>query len=108
MVREGLHRCGGDGVDAFVQVSRVVPHAVAYQEGNIRWPLAQRRDREGKHVQPVVEFGAEVPGVHQLREIPVSCRHQAHIDGPGRAPPTQEASLPCLVVLPCLRQLSRR
>jgi hypothetical protein len=61
----------------------VSAHEVAYQEGNILWPLAQRRDRNRKDVQPVVKVGAELPGGHHLRQIPVGRRHQAHIDAPG-------------------------
>ena len=80
---EGLHHLGGDCIDALVQVSRVVAHEVAHQEGDILRPLAQRRNRHRKDVQSVVKIRAEVSCVHQVRRFPVRRRHQADVHALG-------------------------
>src|SRR5882724_446772 len=65
-VREGLHGLGGDRLEALAQLPRVVTHEVAHQERNIFRPLAQRRDQNGKDMQPVIDIGAELPFRHRL------------------------------------------
>jgi hypothetical protein len=83
IVHEGVQRLGGEHVERLVQVPGVVAHEVMYQQGNIFQPVAQRRNRHGKTIQAVVEIGAEVPGVHHLRQLSIGRRHQAHIHLPG-------------------------
>ena len=59
------------GIDA--HLSRELPQEAVRQEGNIARALAQRGQRNGHDVQPIVEVGAEGPGFDHL--------HQAAIGG---------------------------
>ncbi len=51
------------------------------QQGNIVRPLAQRRQGQGNHVQPVIEILPEVPGIHFPRQIAIGGRDDPHIHG---------------------------
>ena len=37
----------------------------------------------GENLEPVIEITAEELIAHHLRQIPVGCRHQPHVDGDG-------------------------
>ena len=43
-------------------------------------PLAQRRQIDAQHVQPIEQVGAEAPLLHLLAQRPVGRRDDAHVD----------------------------
>ncbi len=51
----------------------------AHEKRNILLPLAQRRHRDVDHVQAEIEIVAKLPLAHQLRQILVRRRDQAHV-----------------------------
>jgi len=58
-------------------------------------PLAQRRQQDRHHVQPVEQVLAELALAHRLRQVAMRGRHDAHVDGAlaGRAHRAHRAGL---------------
>ena len=52
----------------------------ARSAGMSSWPLAQRRHHEAHDIEPEVEVLAELPLAHQLLEVAVRRRHEAHVE----------------------------
>ena len=50
------------------------------QQRNIFRPLAQRRDVQTQHIDPVVKVFAKPPGFNHLHQVLVRCRQQAQVD----------------------------
>ena len=55
--------------------------------GDVASPLAERRDRDLHHPEPVVEILAEAPLLHRLAQVAIAGGDDAHVDLPrlGRA-----------------------
>ena len=51
--------------------------------GDVASPLAERRDRDLHHPEPVVEILAEAPLLHRLAQIAIAGGDDAHIHRPG-------------------------
>ena len=70
-------------------------HEVPDQQRNIFGPLAQRRDADGKHVEPIVQIGAELLLAHHRFQIAIGRRDQPRIGAqrPRRAQPLELALL---------------
>src|ERR1035441_6808746 len=49
--------------------------------GYVLRPIAQRRGRDRKDFQPIVEIASEELTPHHLREIPIGCRRQPDVNG---------------------------
>src|SRR5215472_4017365 len=60
---------------------------VAHEQRNILPTLAQRREMNGKNIQPIVKVLAEFVRVHHFRKIPIRGSDQANIDLPGTSAP---------------------
>ena len=58
-------------------------------------PLAERRNVDVEHVQPIVEVGAELAPCHRIVQVPVGRRDHAHV-GPHRARAAQAHELALL------------
>ena len=56
------------------------------QQPHVLAALAQRRQLDRHHVDPVEEILAEAPGGHLAREVAVGGRHEARVDGDRLAP----------------------
>ncbi len=52
------------------------------QRGQVLAPLAQRRERDLDHAQPVVEVLAEAADLHELAQVAVGGRDDAHVHAP--------------------------
>ena len=70
-------------------------HEMPDQQRNVFRPLAQRRHADGKHVEPVVQVGAEFLLVHQRLQVAIGRRDQARI-GAQRARRSQPLELALL------------
>ena len=70
-------------------------NGAARQRQNVAAPLAQRRQPQRHHVEPVVEIGAEARGANFLGQIAVRGRDQPHVeaDRAGAAQPFDFALL---------------
>ena len=80
-------RAAGDAAHVLLELPRVLANEVLHQGGNILFPIAQRRDGESGHVEPVVEILAERPRAHQLAQVHVGGGDHPHVQGNGpRAP----------------------
>ena len=68
---------------------------VAHQHGNIAGAIAQRRREDGKHLQPVIEVGAELFFRHHLGQVAIGGGNQPHVhlDRPRSAEPLEFALL---------------
>src|SRR5688572_19787581 len=89
--RQSGHRFGRNRIDRLLHASRIFLREVAHQHRNILAPLAQRRNRHRKDVEPIIEIRAELTGCDSLREIDVGSGNKAHVDPSGsRAPQTFE------------------
>ena len=53
---------------------------VTHEQRNVAAPFAQRRQRDRKHVQAVVEIAPEAPAPHLLGQIAVGRRDDADVD----------------------------
>src|SRR6266481_3168113 len=60
MVNECLHHFARYPFDLLVQTLRVNPHKMHHEQRNVSAPIAQRRERYGKNVQPVVQIATEL------------------------------------------------
>lgn len=60
---------------------------MACQIGNILRPVSQRWNHDRKNVEPKIQILAKLSLRHHLRQIPVGCGDQTHIDAlrPGAA-----------------------
>src|SRR5215831_14044909 len=65
----------------------VTPNEVLHQQRNIFGSLAQRRNRNGKDVQPVEEILAEGSRCHSRRQVTIGCRDQTNINLDGMIAP---------------------
>ena len=62
------------------QLPRGHAQVVAQQFGYVLAPLAQRRNLDANHVEPVQQVLAEMPGLHARLEILVGRRDHPHVD----------------------------
>src|SRR5579863_10221550 len=74
-----LHRLGRDAVDHPIIPLAKLLDEVADQQGNVFFPLAQRRDSDGKHIEPVIQIGSKFLLVGHGFQIAIRCRNQAGI-----------------------------
>src|SRR2546430_13893439 len=58
----------------------MAPEEITPELGDLVAPLAERRDLDVNHVEPVVEVFAEAAGLHLLDESLVRRRDDAHVD----------------------------
>src|SRR5580704_1810990 len=82
------------------QAQSLARRAVQAQEmfrqfSNIFPPLAQRRQRQWNHVEPVKQIGAELALAHHVGQVAVRSRDDAHVDG-NTARIAQTVELPLL------------
>ena len=74
-----VHRFRRDHVDVFTETAAELSHVVANQQRNILGALAQRGYADRKHVEAVIEVGAEFVLPDHLFEITVRRRDQSGI-----------------------------
>ena len=85
----------GERLDRFVHDTRKTVRQVLSQQRDVITPFAQRRQRDRKHVQPVVQIVAKAVLPDFLGEIAIGRRHHAHVDIDG-ARAAQSLELPFL------------
>ena len=78
--RQRRQRARVDAAHALADGLRVLLDEVLAQHGDVAGPIAQRRQRDRKDVEAVVEILAELAGGDLLLEIPVRRRDHAHVD----------------------------
>src|ERR1700751_471511 len=77
---QSLHCGWGNGLDISLHTSCVFLDVVPHEHGNIFLPLAQRRNKQRKYMQAVVEVTAELARLDHLLEVTMRGRNDAHID----------------------------
>src|SRR5437016_2825891 len=80
---ECIQRLARDDLDPAVHGTRVPLDEIAHQGRNILGPLAERRDMDREHVEPVVEVVPEALLFHHPQEVAVRCGDEAHVDLDG-------------------------
>jgi hypothetical protein len=90
--RQGAPR---DPAHVLLELPRVLANEVLHEDGDVFLALAQGRDRQGGHVDPVEEVLAEGAGSNELAEILVGRGDHPHIhrDGAGAPEPFHLALL---------------
>ena len=66
-------------IEELVVLAAIVSEEVVHQRRDIFLALAQRRQRDVDHVQPVVEILAEVAFLDQLQQVGIGGGQDAHI-----------------------------
>ena len=89
------HDVLGNRVDGFALLPGKRFDEVFRKKGNIVEPFAQRRQRDGKDVQPVKEIGPELPFLDQTSQVLVSRGDDPHINL-DRTTAAQPLDLPLL------------
>src|ERR1700687_2401336 len=49
------------------------------QGWNVFAALPQWRQKDGEHIQTIVEVTAKFASLHHLRQVPIRCSHQPHV-----------------------------
>ena len=75
------HRLRRDLVDLPAHFRGVFLGEVPGEDRYVLGVIAQRRRRDRKDLQPVIEIASEEFVAHHLGEIPVGRRHQPDVDG---------------------------
>src|SRR5579863_5405101 len=78
--RQSHHDVLGNRLDGFALLPGKRFDEVFHEKGNIVEPFAQRRQRDGKDVQPVKEIGPELPFLDQTSQVLVSRGDDTHIN----------------------------
>src|SRR5262249_32396792 len=81
--------------DRLSRLARVAIDEVFHQQRNVLRPLAQRRHRNRKHVQAIVEVAAERARLDRGLKVAVRRRDHAYVDV-NRCGPTDTVELPLL------------
>ena len=79
VAREDLERAGRHPAHVAVELARVLGEEVVDEQGDVVAPLAERGDRDGHDVEPVVEVLAEPALAHGLPEVDVGGGDHAHV-----------------------------
>ena len=85
----------GNRLDGFGHGAGEPVRQVLREQRDVLAPLAQRRERDGKDIQPVVEIVAESTLPDFFRQIAIGGRDHAHVDVDGARAP-QALELPFL------------
>jgi hypothetical protein len=78
-LHQPLQRVVGDALGVDPQLLRALLQERARQHRDVLAPLAQRRQAQADHVQPVEQVLAEAAGAHALLEVLVRRRDHAHV-----------------------------
>src|SRR5580704_9967080 len=81
-VRKSLHDRRRNRFDAFLHLLRVLLHKIADEQWNVFSALPQRRDTDGKDIQPIVQIAAKFLVGNHLLKVAIRSRDQAD----GRRP----------------------
>src|SRR5262249_13823789 len=68
---QSAHSFGWYGIDRLAKLPAELLDEMAYEQGNVLWAFAQRRHSDGKHIEPVVQVGAELLFAYQCFEIAI-------------------------------------
>ncbi len=63
-------------------------HKISHQQSQVFGALAQRRNRNWKHVQAIIQILPELVLRHHLSQVVMGCRDQPHV-GANRLPAAQ-------------------
>src|SRR6476660_136411 len=80
MTNDGAHGFFGDGVDYFVHGGSELFDEVAHKFRNISFSLAERWQRNGENIQPIVQILSEFTVTDHLPQISIGCRDNTNID----------------------------
>jgi len=80
MIPQRLHDLGGHGFDALRELVLMALDEVPDQARDVVGPIAQRRQRDGKYAEPVIEVGAEPPVGDGGFEVDVGRGDDPHVD----------------------------
>src|ERR1700719_4707513 len=83
MTNDGAHGFFGDGVDHFVHGGGELFDEVANKFRNIRFSLAERRQRNRKNIQAIVQVLSEFTVTDHLPQISIGGRDDTNIDARG-------------------------
>ncbi len=75
------------GIEKLLVLLQYLCEEVLDQQRNVFLAVAQRRQRDVDHVQPVIQILAELAFFHQLAQVRIGRGQDAHVhlDGLGRA-----------------------
>src|SRR6185437_6510795 len=74
-----LHGGGGDRLDLFFHAAAIFLGEVTHQERNVLGTFPQRRDADGKHVQPVIQVAAKLAALDHFLQVAVGGSYQADV-----------------------------
>src|ERR1700741_3334910 len=83
MTNDGAHGFFGDGVDDFVHGGGELFDEVAHKFRNIRFSLAERRQRNRENIQAIVQILSEFTVTDHLPQVPIGRRDDTNIDARG-------------------------
>ena len=95
VTNERIHGLGRDGIDLLGHIEGKVLRKVPDEERNVLGALAQRRNMDGKNVQPIEQIGAELLLFDHRTKIAIGRREEPGV-GAKRARTTQTLELALL------------
>ena len=75
-----IDRLAADAFDPFSNPGRKLVHEKVDQQGNVIQPFAKRRQRQRKHIEPIIQILAEGSFANALEQITISRRDDPHVD----------------------------
>src|SRR5208282_302912 len=80
VANQGLHRFRRNRINRLAHSSRGLLYKMLHQEGDILRPVTQRRNMDGKHIQPIVEVAAKLLLQNHSFQVAMSRGHNANVD----------------------------
>src|SRR6266404_5857001 len=77
---QGPHSFLGDVLDGFVHGGRELFDEVPHEIRNVCFPFAERGQRNGENIQPIVQILSKLTVSHQLPQISVARNNDTNID----------------------------
>src|SRR5271165_55496 len=83
MANDRLHSLLRNSVDGFVHRAGELIDEVPHKLRNIRFPIAEWRQRNWEYIQPIVQIFPKLAVPNHLAQVPVRCSDNANIDPCG-------------------------
>ncbi len=83
VTNQGFHDLLGEGIDDFVHGGGELLDEIPHKLWNIRFSLAQRRQRDRKSIQAIIKIFPEFTVVNHLPQVPVRRHDHTNIDARG-------------------------
>ena len=78
--RQILHRLGVDLAHVLAHQRRKFMQKEIGEQRHVVATLAQRRQRQGHHIEAEIQIVAQVPGLHRFLQVAVARCHHAHVE----------------------------